>query len=138
LLVLLREITVPAEDIGAALRVVVRSKVSIANALPARQRPIIERIPGVEAISPFSWFGGKFRNEENMTFAQFALDPKLLTNIFGEAKVPADQLQAFVADQRSCVIGKITADKYHLKVGHMVPLTNIIYPCSIDLKMPGI
>src|SRR6185436_8911949 len=70
LLVFLREITVPAEDIGAALRVVVRSRISIANLLPARQRPIIERIPGVEAVSPFSWFGGKFKNEENMKTAR--------------------------------------------------------------------
>ena len=68
--VALREMTVPPEDIGAALRVVVRSKVSIANRLPARQRAVIERIPGVEVVSPFSWFGGKFRDEENMTFAE--------------------------------------------------------------------
>jgi putative ABC transport system permease protein len=138
LLVFLREITVPAEDIGAALRVVVRSRISIANLLPARQRPIIERIPGVEAVSPFSWFGGKFRNEENMTFAQFAMDPRLLTTIFGEAKLPPDQFQAFLSDQRSCIIGKITAEKYKLKVGDMVPLTSIIYPASIELKIAGI
>ena len=138
LLVFLRELTVPPEDIGAALRVVVRSRISIANPLPARQRPIIERIPGVEAVSPFSWFGGKFRNEEMMTFAQFAMDPKLLTNIFGEAKLPAAQLQAFVADQRSCIVGKLTADKYKLKIGDTVPLTSIIYPCTIELKIAGI
>src|SRR5580765_668887 len=73
LLVALREITVPPEDIGAALRVAVRSKISIANPVPARQLPIIERIPGVECVSPFSWFGGKYKNEEGMTFAQFAM-----------------------------------------------------------------
>ncbi|HEY0455784.1 MAG TPA: ABC transporter permease, partial [Verrucomicrobiae bacterium] len=80
LLVLLRELTSPPEDVGAALRIVVRNKVSIANPLPARQKAVIERIPGVEAISPFSWYGGKFRDEESMTFAQFAMDPKQLTN----------------------------------------------------------
>src|SRR5881628_2514829 len=91
LLVALREITVPAEDIGAALRVVVRNKISIANPLPARQRAIIERIPGVEAVSPFSWYGGKYKDEESMTFAQFAVDAKLLERIFGELKVsPAE------------------------------------------------
>ena len=58
--VALHEFTVPPEDIGSALRVIVRSKISIANSLPARQRQIIERIPGVEIVSPFSWFGGKF------------------------------------------------------------------------------
>jgi putative ABC transport system permease protein len=138
LLVTLRELTLPPEDVGAALRVVVRSKVSIANLLPARQRPIIERIPGVAAVSPFSWFGGKYKNEELMTFGQFAMDPKLLRPIFGEAKMAPEQYAAFEADQTACVVGKITADKYGLKVGDRMVLDSTIYPCSIELKIVGI
>jgi putative ABC transport system permease protein len=138
LLVGLRELTIPVEDVGAALRIVVRHKVSITQLLPARQRPVIERIPGVEAVSPFSWYGGKFRDEESMTFAQFAMDPTKLTTIFGEAKVPPDQLQAFLEDQRGCIVGKLTADKYHLKLGDRMPFTSIIYPCSIELTIRGI
>ncbi len=61
LLVALRELTLPPEGAGAELRVVVRNKISIANPLPARQRPIIEKIPGVEAVSPFTWFGGQIQ-----------------------------------------------------------------------------
>src|SRR5437867_5844449 len=114
--VALRELTLPPEDIGAALRVVVRSKISIANLLPARQRAIIERIPGVEAVSPFSWFGGKFKNEESMTFAQFAVDAKLLERIFGELKVSPAEYAAFEKDQTACIIGKLTAEKYHMKI----------------------
>jgi len=138
LLVALRELTIPPEDIGAALRVAVRSKVSIASLLPARQRAVIERIPGVEAVTPFSWFGGKYKNEELMTFGQFAMDPQLLRPIFGEAKMPAEQYAAFEADQTACVVGKLTADKYKLKIGDRLPLESTIYPCSIDLKIAGI
>jgi cell division protein FtsX len=36
LLVALRELTVPAEDVGAALRVAARNKISIASFLPTR------------------------------------------------------------------------------------------------------
>jgi putative ABC transport system permease protein len=138
LLVALRELTLPPEDVGAALRIVVRSKISIASLLPARQRAVIERTPGVEAVSAFSWFGGKFRDEESMTFAQFAMDAEQLTNVFGEAKLPDDQLQAFIADQTACIIGKITADKYKLKIGDRVPFTSVLYPCTIELKIAGI
>ncbi|MEK7677359.1 MAG: ABC transporter permease [Verrucomicrobiota bacterium] len=138
LLVALREVTVPPEDIGAALRVVVRNKISFTNPLPARQRAVIERIPGVAAVSPFSWFGGKYKNEEMMTFGQFAMDPKLIRPIFGEAKMPEEQYQAFEADQTACIIGKLTAEKYQLKIGDRLPLTSIIYPCSIELKIAGI
>src|SRR5262245_47192034 len=72
LLTLLREFTVPPEDVGASLRIVVRNKVSLASPLPARQLPTIERIPGIAAVTPFSWFGGKYKDEEFTTFAQFA------------------------------------------------------------------
>src|SRR5215469_12574604 len=85
--VVLREITLPREDIGAALRVAVRNKISFANPLPARQLPIIEHIPGVEAVTPFTWFAGTYKNEENMTFAQLAIDAKKLRQIFGDAKM---------------------------------------------------
>ena len=136
--VALREMTVPPEDVGAALRVVVRSKISIANRLPARQRAVIERIPGVEAVSPFSWFGGKFRNEEFMTFAQFAMDPKVLRAIFGEARMSAAEYAAFEKDQTACIVGQITANKYKLKIGDRITLTSMIYPCTLELKVAGI
>jgi putative ABC transport system permease protein len=138
LLVALRELTIPPEDAGAALRVVVRSKISLANPLPARQRPTIERIPGVEAVSPFTWFGGTFKNEEGMTFAQFAMDPKLLRPIFGEAKMPEDQYEAFEKDQRSCILGKLTAEKYKLKVGDRITLASTIYPATLEFRIAGI
>jgi putative ABC transport system permease protein len=117
---------------------VVRNKVSIASLLPARQRPIIERIPGVDAVSPFSWFGGKYKDEQSITFAQFAMDAKLLRRIFGEAKMALDEYTNFEKDQTSCIIGKLTAEKYHLKIGDRVPLTSTIYPCSIEVKIAGI
>lgn len=138
LLVAVRELTVPAEDVGAALRVAARNKISIASFLPARQRPLIEKIPGVEAVSPFTWFGGKFKNEESMTFGQFAMDPHLLTNIFGEAKLPLAQLDDWVKDRTGCIIGKLTADKYGLKIGDRITLTSIIFPCTLELTIRGI
>lgn len=138
LLVTQRELTLPPEDVGAALRVVVRSKVSIATLLPARQRAVIERIPGVAAVSPFSWFGGRYKNEELTTFAQFAMDPKQLRPIFGEAKMSEAEYAAFEADQRACIVGKITADKYGLKQGDRLVLSSMIYPCDIELLIAGI
>ena len=138
LLVALREITTPAEGAGAELRVAVRSKISIANLLPARQLPIIERIPGVEAVTPFTWFGGKYKNEEGMTFAQFAIDPKKLLAVFTEAKMAAESYGAFESERTACIIGKISADKYKLKVGDKITLDSSIYPVALDFKIVGI
>ena len=138
LLVALREITLPPEDIGAALRVAVRNKISIANLLPARQLPIIERIPGIEAVTPFTWYGGTYKNEEGMTFAQFAMDPKKLRVLFGEAKMAEDGYIAFEGIKDSCIIGKVTAEKYNLKVGDRITLPSTVYPCTLEFKIVGI
>jgi putative ABC transport system permease protein len=138
LLVALREITLPPEDVGAALRVAVRNKISIANLLPAKQLPIIERIPGIEAVSPFTWFGGKYKNEESMTFAQFAMDAKKLRSVFGEAKMAEDEYVSFETIKDSCIIGKVTAEKYKLKVGDRITLESTIYPCTLEFKIVGI
>ncbi|HYG24161.1 MAG TPA: FtsX-like permease family protein [Verrucomicrobiae bacterium] len=138
LLVTLRELTLPPEDVGAALRVAVRNKISIANLLPAKQLPVIERVPGVEAVSPFTWFGGKYQNEESMTFAQFAMDAKKLRTVFGEAKMSAAEYDAFESIRDSCIIGKVTAEKYKLKVGDKITLESTIYPCTLNFRIVGI
>lgn len=138
LLVTLRELTLPPEDVGAALRVAVRNKISIANLLPAKQRPVIERVPGVEAVSPFTWYGGKYQNEESMTFAQFAMDAKKLRAVFGEAKMSPPEYEAFESIKDSCIIGKVTAEKYKLKIGDKITLESTIYPCTLDFRIVGI
>jgi len=138
LLVALRELTLPVEGAGAELRVAVRNKISIANLLPAKQLPIIERIPGVEAVTPFTWFGGKYKGEQGMSFAQFALDPKKLRAVFTEARMPAQDYAAFENERDACIIGKITADKYKLNVGDKMTLESTIYPVTMDFRIVGI
>lgn len=136
LLTLLRELTQPPEDLGASLRVAVRSKVSIADPLPARQLPIIEKIPGVDAVTPFTWFGGKYRDEEVM-FAQFGCDPLKFQRVFGDAKLPDEQLAAWAADRTSCIVGRDTLAKYGWKIGDKITLTGTFYPCDLELKIAG-
>jgi putative ABC transport system permease protein len=133
-----RELTVPPEDIGAASRIIVRNKISLGSTLPARQRPIIEKVEGVEAVTPFTWFGGTYKNEAATTFAQFAVDPTTIMSLLGESKAPQDQLDNFLHDQASCMIGKQTADKYGLKVGDRLPLGGTFWPCNLDLKIAAI
>jgi len=137
LLVALREITVPPEDIGASLRIAVRNKVSIASTLPARQRTVLEKIPGVAAVTPLTFFGGKYRDEDFTTFAQFAVDPLGFTNVFVDAKATQQQLNAWVQDRGSCLVGRDTLERYRLKVGDRMKLTGTFWPCDLDLKIAG-
>jgi putative ABC transport system permease protein len=136
--VALRELTQPPESSGAELRVAVRNKISLTNPLPARQRGIIEKIPGVEGITPFTWFGGKYKGEEGMSFAQFAVDPKALATVFSDAKMDVAGYKNFNEQKDSCVLGKITAEKYGLKVGDRFVLDSTVYPGSLTFRVAGI
>jgi putative ABC transport system permease protein len=135
LLVALREITLPVEGAGAELRVAVRSRISIANLLPVKQLPIIEKIPGVEAVTPFTWFGGKYKGEQ-ATFAQFAIDPKRMRGVFTELKMAPESYAAFEQERDACVIGKITADKYKFKLGDKFTLEGPV--ATMEFKIVGI
>lgn len=138
LLVALREITVPAEDLGSSLRVAVRNRVSIATPLPARQRAVLERIPGVAAVTPFTYFGGLYRNEKFTSFAQFAVDPAAFTNVFLDARIPSEGLAAWMKDRASCVVGVDTMKRYGLELGDPMKLTGTFWPCDLDLKIVGV
>ena len=137
--VALRELTNPISDEGSTLRIIVRNKVSLAQPLPARQLATIEHIPGVAAITPFSFYGGLYKGDEKFTsFAQFAVDPVRATNLLADAKMPPEQLATWLADRTTCIVGKMTADRYKLKVGDRMQFTGQIYPCDLDLKIAGI
>lgn len=133
-----REMTIPPEDAGASLRIAVRNKISIANSLPARQLTTIERMPGVLAVMPFTFFGGKFKDDDSLGFAQFAVDPAKFLFLFGEAKIPAEQLEAWKSQRDACIVGADTAKRYGLNVGDRVTLTGTIYPVDLELRIAGI
>lgn len=138
LLVVLNEFTNPPEDAGASLRVAVRNKVSLAASLPVRQRTVIERIPGVEGITPLTYFGGKFKGEETTYFAQFAMEPEKLEAVFGEAKMLREQYLAWVGNRTSAIVGVETAKRYNLKPGDRFRVMGEIYPVDLDLTVAGI
>jgi putative ABC transport system permease protein len=137
--VALRELMNPINDEGSSLRIIVRNKVSLAQPLPARQLQVIERIEGIVAVSPFTFYGGLYKGDEKFTsFAQFAVDPARCGLLISDAKIPKEQAEAWLADRTSCIVGKMTANRYKLKIGDRLQFTGQIYPCDLELKIAGI
>ena len=59
-------------------------------------------------------------------------------DLFGEAKLPREQLEAWVADRTSCIVGADTAERYKLKIGDRMNLIGTLWPCDLELKIAGI
>ncbi len=136
--VALRELTLPPEDLGSSLRIIVRNKVSLMSSLPARQLQVIEKIPGIAAVTPFTFFGGLYKGDEKFTsFAQFAVDPARVKDVIVDAKMDAAEYAAWIADRTLCIVGLDTARRYNLKRGDRMQFTGTFYPCDLDLRVAG-
>jgi putative ABC transport system permease protein len=138
LLTLQRELTIPPESEAASLRVIARNKVSLAQPLPAKQLATLDRIPGIVAVSPFSFFGGNFREETVTTFAQFAVDPARFQGLIVEGRIAAGAYENFIQDRNSCLVGADTMKRYGLKVGDRMRFRGTFYPVDLDLKIAAV
>ena len=138
LLTLQRELTIPPESEAASLRIIARNKVSLAQPLPAKQLAVIERIPGIVAVTPFTFFGGNFRDETVTSFAQFAVDPKRFQGLLVEGKIVDGTYDGFVADRNSCLVGADTMNRYGLKIGDRMRFTGTFFPVDLDLKIAAV
>lgn len=135
MMTLQRELTVPPESEGASLRIIARNKVSLVQPLPARQLAEIERIPGIVAVTPFTYFGGQYNDEEFTSFAQFAVEPVRFRSLLVEGRITEGDYDAWVKDRTGCMVGRDTMKRYGLKVGDRMKFRGTFYPCDLDLRI---
>jgi putative ABC transport system permease protein len=129
-------------DVGApdsAKRVITRDRVSLAFFLPGYYRDKIRSIPGVLAVAPMTWFGGRYKDDraENF-FAQMATDPDEYLKVASDKIVPADQVLAWQRDRAGALVDVTLADKYGWKVGDKITLLGTIFPVNLELTIRGI
>ncbi|HEY8240800.1 MAG TPA: FtsX-like permease family protein, partial [Kiritimatiellia bacterium] len=114
-----------------------RHRVSIANLLPGKYLHRIERMPGVEKCVRFTWFGGMYKDENNF-FPNFAVDPEKIFDVFLEAKIDPQQLDAFVREKTACVVGVKTMERFGWKIGDRITLKGTIFGCDPELIIRGV
>ncbi len=138
LLTLQRELTIPPESEAASLRIIVRNKINLTFPLPAKQLTTLDRIPGIVAVTPFSFFAGNFREETVTSFAQFAVDPVRFAGIIVEGKIVDGSYEAFAKDRNSCLVGADTMKRYQLKVGDKMRFSGTMFPVDLDLQIAAV
>lgn len=124
-------------DVAGADRLMVINKVSIIQPLPLPYRDRILRIPGVKEVTFANWFGGVYVDEKNF-FPQFAVDPETYRSMYPEFVIADDQWKAFVEDKAGAIAGKLTADKYHWKVGDRIPIKGTFLSGVFEFNLHGI
>ena len=123
-----------------ALRLITRHRVSLTQSFPVSYRDKIQRIPGVEDLTVWQWFGGVYkdnRDPKNM-FPRFAAEPAHLFQVRKDYRIPEEQRLAFLREKTACVISRTLADQLNFKLGDRITLVGDYLPVTLELKVVGI
>jgi putative ABC transport system permease protein len=124
-------------EAAAPDRLITRNSVSFIFPLPLSYRDQIAKIPGVETVSFANWFGGVYIDKTQF-FARMGVDAETIFNVYPEFVVPKDQLENFLKERNSCVVGADLAKQYGFKIGDVVPMQGDIYPGKWEFVVRGI
>jgi putative ABC transport system permease protein len=127
------EATSPTE----ALRLICRHRVSLTHPLPASHEQRIRSVPGVDYVSAWSWFQGKYKEPKDF-FARFAVDADVIFDLRKDWTIPPEQVAAFKRGRTACAIAEKIATKYNMKVGDRITIVGDIYPVTLELTIAGI
>jgi putative ABC transport system permease protein len=123
----------------AARRLIIRDRVSLAFFLPAYYRDKIRSVPGVVAVAPITWFGGRYIDDRPAHFfAQFATDPDEYLKVASDKIVPPDQLKAWQQDRAGALVDVTLASKYGWKIGDRITLQGTIFEVNPELTIRAI
>ena len=120
-----------------ARRLICRHRVSLTQPLPASHLQRIRSVPGVQYVSAWSWFQGKYKEPKDF-FARFAVDADVIFDIHQDWQMPADQLAQFKRGRTACVIGAKIAKDQNIKIGDRIVIVGDIYPVTLELTNVGI
>jgi putative ABC transport system permease protein len=120
-------------------RLITRHRVSLTFFLPSYYAEKIRAIPGVTAVVPMTWFGGRYKDDrpENF-FAQFATDADEYLKVASDKEVQPGQAEAWRRDRAGAMVDIELAKKYGWKVGDRVTLQGTIFPVNPELTIRAI
>ncbi len=107
-------------------RLYVSAKTNMTDGLPISYGQRIRNVPGVRAVSHWTYFGGYYQNAKNAIPA-FATDPEPLFQVYREMKIKPEYLEEMKRTRTGALVGSALAKKYGWKVGDRVPIGTSIW-----------
>jgi putative ABC transport system permease protein len=107
-------------------RLYVSAKTNMTDGLPISYVNRIRGVPGVRAVSYWTYFGGYYQNARQPIPA-FATDPEPLFRVYKEIKIKPEYIEAMAKTRTGVLISDALAKQYHWKVGDRIPIGTSIW-----------
>jgi putative ABC transport system permease protein len=122
----------PGAGATGADKLITTNKFSITLLLPYAFTQEIASVPGVEAVTWMTWFGGYYQEAKNFVFAM-PIDTESYFKLHkGEFIVSDAQMKAFENTRSGALANSAVMRKYGWKVGDKVPLHSTIWTQKSD------
>lgn len=115
-------------------RLATRHAVSLVFNMPTAYRSRIAAVPGVRRVTPMIFFGGLFGSSQQdfaNFFVNFAVEADTYFPMYPQYAVPPEQMEAYLADRRGCIVGRALANKYGWTLGSTFQLESFIPPYRV-------
>jgi putative ABC transport system permease protein len=86
----------------------------------------IKKVPGVKAVTHWTFFGGFYRETSN-SIAAFATDSQVFEVYAQDFHVPKSQVAAMASTRTGAVVAKPLAEKFRWKIGDRVTLRSSVW-----------
>jgi putative ABC transport system permease protein len=107
-------------------RLYIQSRISMSDGLPISYLQRIKSVPGVRAVTHWSYFGGFYQNAQN-SLPVFAIDAATQFAVYPKIKITHDQIEAMQQTRTGAVISNEIAARYGWKIGDKIPLRTSIW-----------
>lgn len=107
-------------------RLYVTNKAGMTDGLPITHLARIRTVPGVRAVSHWTYFGGYYQNARNVISA-FATEPAELFKVYKQIKIKPEYIQAMVRTRTGVLMSETLAKKYGWKIGDRIPIGTSIW-----------
>jgi putative ABC transport system permease protein len=115
------------EDRAAADRMMVVNKINFTQPLPIAYYNRVRAVEGVRQVTFANWFGGYYQDPKQFMVV-LAIEPATYFDVYrSEMDIAPDELQAFIRDRGSAVVGESLARKHNWKIGDRVPIQSNIF-----------
>lgn len=122
---------------ASSTRVLVHNKAGLAYLLPYGYLAKVRAVPGVEAASSFTWFGGVFDDPKHM-FPNFAVDVEAVGDVWPDYGLDPGMLDAFRRSRDGALVGPRLVRRFGWRVGDRFTLHSTVWPVDLDLRIVGV
>jgi len=123
-------------DTASSARIAVHNRAGLTYLLPEAYKQRIRSLPHVEAVAAQSWFGGIYHRVSDQ-FPNLAMDPENIDKIWPDWGIGAIAINDFKSIRVACLVGRVTMETNHWKIGQQITLRGTQYPVTVTLTIVG-